>query len=141
MSAPAAGGRVSPARAPRNREQRNLLVAMLAAPAGWTVHLLLGYAAVSIGCSAGWHTAARVSVASLTVACALGAAGSGWIGFRERPRPLRPWAWMAHLEEDESTHAFLSGVGLLSTFVFVMAIVLGGVGSLLVPLCSTATHH
>ncbi|HEX2168417.1 MAG TPA: hypothetical protein VHG09_14375 [Longimicrobiales bacterium] len=120
---------------------RRVLIGLLAAPIAWTMHLLMSYAIIAVGCSFGWLTGTRVAIAALTVVLTLAALSSAWATLRDWPRPIRLIEWAAHTEQDEPMHAFLRGLGLLATLVFVLSIVLGGFGSLMVPLCAQAVHH
>lgn len=116
-------------------------IALLAAPIAWTLHLLLSYTTIAVGCAVGWQLAIRVTIIVITAAAAVGALASAWIVLRDWPRPLTFLEWTATDEEVAPPSAFLRGLGLIATFIFLLAILMGGAGSLLLPLCSPGAHH
>jgi hypothetical protein len=121
------------------RDGVRLVITFLAAPMAWTLHLLSSYFAISFGCASGW-SGTRVLLIALTVLCAGASLFSAYAVYRDWPRPIRVVEWTTRGEEQAPVSAFLLGLGLIATGFFTLAILLGGIGSLLLPLCA-ATHH
>ncbi|MGQ0814866.1 MAG: hypothetical protein ACT4O1_10430 [Gemmatimonadota bacterium] len=115
-----------------------LALVFLAAPIAWTLHFLLSYLVVTVGCTSEW----RSIRALLLVMTALFAAGALWPAFRllrDSPR-FRPLGWLAQEEQASATPRFLLALGVVSSGVFVLAIILGGIGPLFVPVCADGAH-
>jgi hypothetical protein len=113
-----------------------LILACLAAPIAWTLHLLLSYFLVTAGCGNGWP-GMRILLLLTTL---LFAAGAVWPAFRvaRTSRGFHLVEWLSQIDQQDATPRFLSILGLLITAVFLLAILLGGIGPLLVPVCGHA---
>jgi hypothetical protein len=121
------------------RVLRNFIL-FLTAPLAWTLHFLLSYLLISVGCSRGWQSGMRPTLLLLAL---LFAGISLW-------PLLRAWRlrthvssleWLATHEEESRTTHFMLGLGVALTAVFALAILLGGLGTLLVPICASGSHH
>ncbi|MGQ0562673.1 MAG: hypothetical protein ACT443_12465 [Gemmatimonadota bacterium] len=121
------------------REGAELVITFLAAPLSWTLHLLISYALVGAGCATGWG-GTRITLAVLTIFFALTSMLSAYGVLREWPRPIHVFKWVGKTEEESPVTNFLLGLGLIVTGFFTLAIVLGGIGALLLPLCEAAHH-
>jgi hypothetical protein len=123
-------------RASTPSNQRALL-AFLAAPLAWTAHLLLSYLIVSVGCAQEWQ-ATRIVLLMVTALCA---AAAVWPALRlvSGQTELRLLHWLATDERADAQPRFLMTLGAVVSAVFLLAIILGGIGPLLVPLCA-ASH-
>ena len=122
-----------------HREGWLLVVTFLAAPLAWTLHLLLSYLAISFGCASGWN-GTRIVLIALTLVLAGASLFSAYGVYRDWPRPIRVLEWTARSEEKSPISEFLLGLGLIATGFFTLAILLGGIGSLLLPLCASGHH-
>lgn len=112
---------------------------LLAAPLAWTLHLLLSYLVISAGCAYAWN-GTRIIVITLTVVLAGVSLASAYGVYRSWPRPVRLLDWAARAEPQGPSSAFLRGLGLIVTGVFTLAILLGGFGTLVLPLCAPGHH-
>jgi hypothetical protein len=113
-----------------------LVLICLAAPIAWTLHLLLSYLLVTVGCGQDWP-GMRVLLGLVTLVFASGAL---WPAIRllRTARGPRLVAWLVQTEQQDATPRFLVILGLLMTPIFTLAILLGGIGPLLVPVCGHA---
>ncbi|MEX2284262.1 MAG: hypothetical protein WEE89_17370 [Gemmatimonadota bacterium] len=121
----------------RPRSAARLLLSFLAAPLAWTVHLVLSYALLTAGCAAGWR-GTRIAIIAVTLGLAALSLLSAYAVTRDWPRPMQLVQWLAREEENTPEPHFLLGLGLIATGAFTLAILLGGFGTLLLPLCHNA---
>lgn len=121
------------------REGVELVITFLAAPLSWTLHLLVSYFLITVGCATSW-TGTRAAIVVLTLLFAATSLFSGYGVLREWPRPIRVFQWVGKTEEETPVTNFLLGLGLIVTGFFTLAILLGGLGALLLPLCETGHH-
>ena len=105
-----------------------LLVALLAGPLAWTAQLVAGYEIGDAGCSeAGsrWGVDTQAGAAAITAVTAAATIGgltlSAWLCRRTR--------------EGGERMAFMACGGILVGAVFLVLILLGGIGSLSIPHC------
>jgi hypothetical protein len=90
-------------------------------PLAWTLHLLLSYAVVAVGCATRWNGTA-VALVAITIACAATSAGAGVVAWRDR-------------NDTETTVRLLATIGLGLALLFFGVIALGGVVPAMVELC------
>jgi hypothetical protein len=112
-----------------------LLFALLGGAVAWAVHFLGSYALVAVGCAAGWD-GMRMVLAVATLA--LGAV-AGWATLLA----LRGWRaeagampWDMALSEAHSWRAFLLLAGILLGALATGTILVEGLASLAVPVCT-----
>ena len=121
------------------REGAELVITFLAAPLSWTLHLLFCYAIIAAGCAVGW-SGTRVTIVVMTLFFAATSLLSAYGVLQEWPRPVRLLQWAGKIEEETPATNFLLGLGLIVTGLFSLAILLGGLGTLMLPLCGAAHH-
>lgn len=112
-------------RLPRSPEKR-LWFGVLAAPAAWTLHEVVGYAVVARGCMLGdgslptWAWSAYIGISLLAV---LAAAAGGWVAlaaFRRATGPTPVWrteGW-GRMELMGAAGVFISAALLLNIVLF-----------------------
>lgn len=101
---------------------------MLAAPIAWAAHLCICYLLVTLDCQTNWNGMGW-SVAIATVVLAAVAAAAGLVSWRGRPT-------VQDTDELSGAVRFVYRVGLVSSPVFVVAIVLAGVAPAFVARCA-----
>jgi len=109
-----------------------LLVALLAAPVVWVIHLAASYFFVALDCGSRWD-GAHTAILLTTVVCAVAAGGAGvfaWGKWR-RAGGRRD----RHLFEAAQVQEFLLLSGAVLAALFAGAIVFAGIAPLFVPLC------
>ena len=111
------------------------LFAILGGAIAWGLHVLGSYAVVAIGCVAGWAGTASQAVAIGTVVLAGLAAWSTLFAWHEWRRVSGGQRWDDGLNEPRGWYAWLMLVGVLMGVTSVLAILLEGSGSLLLPPC------
>jgi hypothetical protein len=111
-----------------------LLFALLGGAAAWSLHFLAGYAALAIGCVAGW-SGIRAGQAIGTLALLVVALWSTAIAWREWRRVSGDQTWDAALGEPRGWFAYLMLTGALMGMVSALAIALQGWGTLMLPVC------
>jgi hypothetical protein len=114
-----------------------LLLWFLMAPLAWSLHLGACYALISVGCRLDWGWM-RAAIIGVTIAFAVVSLLSALATLRNWPRPIRILTWLASEEEDTPESNFLLGLGVIATGAFTLAILLGGFGTLALPLCAHA---
>lgn len=112
-----------------------LLFAVLGGAAAWTVHFLGSYAVIAIGCAAGW-TAIRPVLAVATLALAAVAVWSAVVALRGWRRVSDHQPWDSALSEPHGWFGFLMLTGVLLSIASAFTIVLEGLPTLIVPVCS-----
>jgi hypothetical protein len=112
-----------------------ILFALLGGAIAWSLHFLGSYAVVAIGCVAGWARTATLAVAAGTVMFAGVAALSTLIAWREWRRVSGGQRWDEGLNEPRGWYAWLMLTGVLMGVTSLLAILLEGSGSLLLPAC------
>ncbi len=117
-----------------------MVLTVLAAPLLWTAHLLASYLAVTLGCGTGW-AGTRPVLLVLTLGLGGAAILPGYRTYRSWRSARSVERWTGAAEQATPVPRFLLGLGLLMTGVFALAILLGGLGLLLVPLCAMGSHH
>lgn len=128
---------------------RHLALALLGAPAAWSVHFLAAYVVVALWCSAGWR-GAGVALAVLTILCVAAAVAAGLLAVRvwQRGRawlardeePGEPGPWDARMGERGARAAFVGVVALFMAGLFTFLILLEALPVLFAPLCPPATY-
>lgn len=125
-----------------------LLLALVGGPVAWTLHLLVGYFLVAVGCATAW-AGTDAAIVALTVVCAAAAVATGWLGLRlwrqaqehrlsdEEPGDDEPWD--GRLGERGARANFLAIAGVLLAIMFTYAIVIEGLPPLFMPTCSAAS--
>lgn len=111
-----------------------MLFAVLGGAIAWTVHFLGSYAVVAIGCVAGWTQTTLV----VGVATALLTAVAVWstlVAWREWRQASGDQPWDTALGEPRGWYAWLMISGVLLGLTSVLAILLEGSGSLMLPVC------
>ncbi len=111
-----------------------LLFGVLGGAAAWSLHLLAGYAALAIGCVAGWG-GIRAMLAIGTLVLLAVAVWSTVIAWRDWRRVSGNQRWDAALGEPRGWFAYLMLTGVLMGIVSVLTIVLEGWGTLALPVC------
>ncbi len=99
-----------------------LCVAVAAAPAAWMAHLLVSYLLVPVACRQGSDLLLHVT----TVVTALAAAGGGAVALR---------TWKRARSRARGT-AFVALAGAFMSPLFLIVILVGGVGPLLIRTCA-----
>jgi hypothetical protein len=110
-----------------------LVIAFLAAPMIWGIHLMLSYFLVALHCETDW-TGGRIGVVLATLVCAAAALGAGAFAWQEWKRVREP-AGPDQLLDPRRMHGFLSLSGALLSILFAAAIVLAGMSPLFLPMC------
>ena len=110
-----------------------LLIAFLAAPTIWVIHLMVSYFLVALHCESDWN-GGRVAVVLATVVCAAAALGAGAFAWQEWKRVREP-AGSGQLLDPTRIPGFLTLSGALLSILFAVAIVLAGMSPLILPMC------
>jgi hypothetical protein len=103
------------------------LIALLGAPAAWTLHLLGSYGAVAVACMTG-AGGAGIIVGVITTGLAALSIASGLLAFQR-------WR-LAGGEPHGEAERVLMVVGMLGAGLFSVAIVLEGVVPIFLPICA-----
>jgi hypothetical protein len=111
-----------------------LLFALLGGAAAWSFHFLASYAALAIGCVAGWGGIREMLAIGTLVLLAV-AVWSTVIAWRDWRRVSGNQRWDAALGEPRGWFAYLMLTGVLMGIVSAFAIVLEGWGTLMLPVC------
>jgi len=110
------------------------LFAVLGGALAWSLHFLVSYALVSVGCVARWGGTLWILVVGtvLLAALALWSTVVAWRGWRgsgdDQP-------WDTALSEPAGWYSWLMTVGVLMGITSAFTIVLEGFGTLMLPLC------
>jgi hypothetical protein len=110
-----------------------LVIAFLASPTIWMVHLMLSYFLVALHCESDW-SGGRIGVVLATLVCAAAALAAGAFAWQEWKRVREP-AGPGRPLDPRRMHGFLSLSGALLSILFVAAIVLAGLSPLFLPMC------
>lgn len=111
-----------------------LLFALLGGAAAWSLHFLASYAALAIGCVAGWGGIRELLAIGTLVLLAV-AVWSTLVAWREWRRVSGDQPWDAALSEPRGWFAYLMLTGVLMGVVSAFAIGLEGWGTLVLPVC------
>lgn len=111
-----------------------LFFAVLGAAAAWSLHFLLSYAVLSIGCVYDWRGIPQI-LAIGTLLLAAVAAWSAVVAWREWRRVSEGQAWDSALGEPRGWFAYLMMTGVLLGVMSLLAIALEGWGTLALPVC------
>lgn len=111
-----------------------LFFGLLGGAAAWSLHFLLSYAALSIGCVAGWRGIREILAIGTLILLAV-ALWSTVIAWRDWRRVSGDQAWDSALGEPRGWFAYLMLTGLLMGIVSAFTIALEGWGTLMLPVC------
>lgn len=100
--------------------RRSLAVAVGAAPTAWLAHLLVSYALVPVACRGGAYL-----LHLTTFVAAAGALAGGVVAYRCRRHA-----------QDGGADAFLALAGLAMSPLFLLVILVAGIGNILVGACA-----
>ena len=130
------------ARLPRPSLQALQWLAVLGPPLAWAAQFVVGYGFGETACSAGgrrWGISVDAWTAGLTAAAALVALGGGAAALTVF-RQTREARGEGGSEEDPPLGRlhFLATIGLVTAPLFLIAIVMGGVGAIVLPDCRQA---
>jgi hypothetical protein len=124
--------------------RRSLAFALLGAPTAWALQLTLGYGLAAHACFPGdlplaapvWTPVEPVLAAISAAAFLLGLA-AGWTALRNwrKVRHERPGSHRHLLEAGEGRTRFLAMWGLLTSLMFLLALLFTAFNLLLIPLC------
>jgi len=116
-----------------------LLAALLGGAAAWSLHFLLSYVLLAVGCSTRW-SGARPALLVLSLVALAATIASGWIAWRqwrvarEIDTPTDD-AWDARMGERTARVSFLMVLGLFFAGLFALGIVYEAITVWLAPLC------
>ncbi|HEX2220044.1 MAG TPA: hypothetical protein VHG35_14660 [Gemmatimonadales bacterium] len=111
-----------------------LLFGLLGGAAAWSLHFLASYAALSIGCVAGWRGIREILAIGTLVLLAV-AVWSTVVAWREWRRVSGNQPWDVALGEPRGWFAYLMLTGVLMGVVSAFTIGLEGWGTLVLPVC------
>ncbi len=111
-----------------------LLFAVFGGAAAWSLHFLASYAALAVGCVAGWD-GIRALLAIGTLVLLAVAVWSTVVAWREWRRVSGNQPWDAALGEPRGWFAYLMLTGVLMGIVSAFTIGLEGWGTLALPVC------
>lgn len=121
-----------------------ILLALLGAPAAWTVHLLASYVVVTFACATSWG-GAGVTIGILTAAGVAASVGAGALALKQWRRgqaalasdaePGEPESWDARMGERGARGSFLAVIALFMAGLFGFLIMLQGLPPVFTPAC------
>lgn len=116
-----------------------LLFALLGGAAAWSLHFLLSYAVLAIGCVYDWR-GIREALAIGTLLLGGAAVWSTAVAWREWRRVSGRQPWDEALSEPRGWFAYLMLTGVLMGIVSALTIALEGWGTLALPVCGWGTR-
>ena len=111
-----------------------MLFAIVGGAIAWSLHFLGSYALIAVGCVSRWPSTAGI-VGVFTLLLAAVAAWSTIAAWRRWRRSSAGQRWDTALSEPKGWYAWLMTVGVLLGATSTFAILLEGMGSLLLPVC------
>lgn len=112
-----------------------ILFAFLGPALAWTLHFLVIYFLVALHCTTGRRDATGAVLAATVLFAAVSAA-AGVVGLRAWKRERGEQGWMEAVTGGAKWSSFLLVMGILSSVLFTLLIVLEGLPPLFVPTCA-----
>lgn len=109
--------------------------ASLGAPIAWVMQLSVNYVLVAYACNTGWG-GIKIALALVTALFAAVAVYAGIIAYSNWKRLPTDGDFLDSIGETETRGPFLMSVGVLTSGLFVLLIVLSGIPPLFVPVCA-----
>jgi hypothetical protein len=113
-----------------------VLGATLGGPLAWAAHLGLCYVLVAAGCTTGREGAARAGILVATLLLAGAALAAAAASLRRWRAVARGRDWSEALNDPHGHGVLLWLAGVVLGVIFTLAIMLGGVSPLVLPLCT-----
>lgn len=115
-----------------------LVFGLFGPPIAWSVHLLVIYFFVVVGCRVGWTGVAIWGIVLSSVALLAVSVAGGVIAFRAWRKLDRERGFLAALVDPRGRETFLLHMSVLGAAIFSLLTVLESLPPVFVPLCSLA---